>query len=404
MTEQTPKSPEWGTTTKLVVGLTLMAVLAALVIYYRSIVSSLIFAAIVSYLLRPIVIFLDEKTSLSWRASTTLVFLVLLILILGTMTGAGLAIAQQLISLLRLLQQVTADLPQLAEDLSTYLSQFGTLGEILNLSDLANRLLETVQPLLGQAGSIVGSVATGAAVSIGKIFIVLFVSYFMVAESHRVRLIDIESIPGYSYDIRRLGRQLSHIWETFFRGQIIIFMLVFSVYFVVLSVLGVRYSIVLAGLAGLAVFVPYVGLWTTVIVMGVVTFFQPANYFGLINWQYTALVLGIALAINFIFDNYITPRFYGSTLDIHPAAVLISALIAANLLGLLGIFLAAPAFATLKLIGLYMFRKMFDLDPWPEPEEESTPIEYPWARWWKIILEKIRALWKKIRPENLEQE
>jgi len=397
MNAETPKSASWSTTTKLVVGLTIVAVLAAVVLYYRSIVSSLIFAIILSYLLRPIIVFLTDKTFLSWRLSTTLVFVVLLILLLGGMTGAGFAIAQQLTSLVRLLQGVIADLPQIAEDLSNFLAQFGYLGEVINLPDLANRILETLQPLLGQAGSLVGSLATGAAVSIGKIFIVLFVSYFLISETRKVRLIDPEKFPDFEYDIRRMSRQLRHIWDTFFRGQIIIFMLVFVVYFFVLSILGVRYAIILGAMAGFAVFVPYVGLWLTVIVMALVTLLQPSNYFGLVAWQYSALVVGIALALNFIFDNYITPRFYGSTLDIHPAAVLISALVAANLFGLLGIFLAAPSFATLKLLGTYIMRKMFDLDPWPYPEEEFEPIEYPWYRWGRNIVQWVREKISQLR-------
>ncbi len=223
------------------------------------------------------------------------------------------------------------------------------------MNDLANRLLETIQPLLGQAGSIVGSLATGAAASIGRIFFIVFVAYFILSESQRVGEITFDQIPQYDYDIGRMTRQLRVIWDSFFRGQFIIFVMVFVVYLIILSGLGVRYSIALAVLTGLAVFVPYVGSWTSSIVMVLVTFFQPVNYFGLLPWQYSVMVLAISLTTNFIFDNYITPRFLGRTLDIHPAAVLVAALFMASLMGLVGIFLAAPVVATLKLLGLYVF-------------------------------------------------
>jgi predicted PurR-regulated permease PerM len=102
--------------------------------------------------------------------------------------------------------------------------------------------------------------------------------------------------------------------------------------------------------------------------------------------------LVIALVINFIFDNYISPRFLGRTLDIHPAAVVVAALFMASLLGIVGIFLAAPVVATLKLIGIYIFRKMADLDPWPEPEEEFRPLEFPWYRWSRQFRTWVREL------------
>ena len=196
-----------------------------------------------------------------------------------------------------------------------------------------------------------------------------------------------------------MSRTLKGIWASFFRGQIIIFVMVFFVYLVVLSTLGVRYSIALAVLTGLAIFIPYVGLWTTSIVMVLVTFFQSANYFGLPPWQYSILVLGIVLIINFIFDNYISPRFLGRTLDIHPAAVLVAALFMANLFGLIGIFLAAPIVATIKAVGLYVFRKLLDQDPWTEQEEESIPVEFPWFRWSR----QLKSWVERVRQKKKEK-
>lgn len=398
--QESIKSPYWNTTTKLVFGLTIVAILAGIFLYYRSIVSLLILAFIITYLFRPVVIYLTDKTDMSWRLSATLLFVLFLIMLIGLLTGAGLAIAQQVTSLVRVLQNFAENLPELANDLTVYLGQFGTIGEIIDLNDLANRALEAIQPFLGQLGSIVGTIATGAAASIGRLFFVVFVAYFILAESSQVGNISIEQIPQYDYDVRRMSRQLRIIWDSFFRGQIIIFMMVFVIYLIVLSALGVRYSIALAAMTGLAVFVPYVGIWVTASVLFLVTFLQPTNYFGLLPWQYAALVLAVTLVINFTFDNYITPRFLGRTLDIHPAAVLIAALVMASLLGIVGIFLAAPVVATLKLLGIYVFKKMFDLDPWPEPEVELHRIEFPWYRWARQLAEWLKTLWLRIRKDK----
>ena len=400
--QESIKSPSWNTTTKLVIGLTIVAILAGIFIYYRSVVSLLILSFIITYLFRPVVIYVTDRTKMSWRLSATLLFVLMIILLIGLLTGAGLAIAQQVASLVRVLQEFAENLPEFADEITVYLGQFGAVGELINLNDLANRALEIVQPLLGQAGSIVGSIATGAAVSIGRIFFVVFVAYFILAESQQVGKTPIDQIPQYDYDVRRMSRQLRIIWDSFFRGQIIIFMMIFVVYLIVLSSLGVRNSIALAAMTGLAVFVPYVGIWVTSSVLFVVTFFQPANYFGLLPWQYAAMVLAIALVINFSFDNYITPRFLGRTLDIHPAAVLVSALVMASLLGIVGIFLAAPVVATLKLLGIYVFKKMFDLEPWPDPEVDLHPIEYPWYRWSRQLAEWLKTVWARVRKEKTD--
>ncbi len=377
--EQTP-SPSWSTTTKLVIGLTLVAIFAGIFLYYRSVVSLMIMAFIITYLFQPVVQYLTVHTKMSWRLSASIVFLIFIILLIGLIAGAGLAVAQQLTGLVRVLEEITKIIPQIAEDLTSYLERFG-VGDIFNLSDLADRILETIQPLLGQAGSLVRSIATGAATGIGRIFFLILIAYFLLSESNRVENLPLIQIPHYDYDIKRMSRQLRSVWDSFFRGQIIIFVMVFFVYLLVFSGLGVRYSVALAALTGLAVFIPYVGIWITSIVLVLVTFFQPVNYFGMLNWQFAAMILAITLMINFTFDNYISPRFFGRTLDIHPAAVLVAALFMASLLGLVGIFLAAPVVATIKLVGIYVFRKMVDLDPWPDSEVENSQVEFPWYRW-----------------------
>ncbi len=394
-------SPSWSTTTKLVIGLTLVAAFAGIFLYYRSTISLMILAFIITYLFQPLVSFLTAKTGMSWRLSTTLVFLVFVILLIGLLTGAGLVIANQLTGLVRVLEVYTEKLPQFAEDLNASLAGFGA-GNFIDLSDLANRLLETIQPLLGQAGSLVGSIATGAATGIGRTVFVVLVAYFVLSESHRVGQISLIDSTVYANDLRRMSRQLGGIWASFFRGQIIIFVMVFIVYLIVYSSLGVRFSVALAALTGLAVFIPYVGIWVTSIVLVLVTFFQPVNYMGLQAWQFSGMILAITLMINFTFDNYISPRFFGKTLDIHPAAVLVAAIFMASLLGVIGIFLAAPVVATIKVVGIYVFRKMADLDPWPDPEVESTPVEFPWYRWVRQIRNWIKE--KRSHKQKPEQE
>jgi len=64
---------------------------------------------------------------------------------------------------------------------------------------------------------------------------------------------------------------------------------------------------------------------------------------------------------------------------VHPAAVLITALIAANLIGILGVVIAAPFLATISLLGRYIMRKMLDLDPWPSGEAvPASAMTFEW--------------------------
>jgi predicted PurR-regulated permease PerM len=255
-----------------------------------------------------------------------------------------------------------------------------------------------VQPLLSRTGTLLGTVAGSAANFFGWLLFVILVSYFVLAESGglRDRLIIVE-VPGYAQDLARLSRELGRIWNAFLRGQIILFILAVLVYSIMLSVLGVHYAIGLAFLAGFARFIPYVGPAINWILLVIVAYFQIFKLFDLPPFYYTLLVLGIALLIDQIFDNLVSPRILSDALKVHPAAVLVAAIIAANLFGILGVVVAAPVLATAALLWRYTMRKMLDLDPWPE-EELHHPLPPPGSRLlvplrrffrgWKLKLKK----------------
>ncbi len=66
-------------------------------------------------------------------------------------------------------------------------------------------------------------------------------------------------------------------------------------------------------------------------------------------------------------------------LKVHPALVLVGALLALRLLGFIGILLAAPVLATLKLIFSYLMKKLIDEDPWEELDGEEPREPARWA-------------------------
>lgn len=266
-----------------------------------------------------------------------------------------------------------------------------------NVNRLAEQVLSAVQPLLGQAGGLLATLASGTASTVGWGLFVILAAYFLLIDRERVSnpLAGIE-IPGFDADLQRLSSELANIWNAFLRGQVILFTLTLLIFSMVLSTLGTRYFLALALLAGLGRFVPYVGPLVTWTVTALVAYFQAGNYLGLVPWQYALVVIIFVVIVDQFFDNIISPRLMGQTLGIHPAAVLVAAIIAANLLGLVGVVLAAPVLATLMLVGRYTIRKMLDLDPWPEPELELPPVEYPWVRWGRRfeVLKKRFRRWR----------
>lgn len=362
------KSPSWNNTTKLVVTLGMIALSTFFVIRFNNILGPLFFAFLLAFLLYPIPDFFKEKLKVSWRVTAIIIYLILLVLFLGLITLGGFAVFDQLSSLIRFIQFEIKDLPVLLEKLSELRYEFG--GFVVDFSDIdlvsiGNQLLSLIQPVLSGLGTVVGSLAGKAAALIGWSLFSILISYFILSEAKGARsdLIKID-IPGYNYDIQQLSAELKRIWNAFLRGQLTIILITIVVYIILLGALGVNFYYGLAFIAGLARFVPYVGpvvAWTS---YGLVSLFQDTTIFGLESFPYALLVVGIAWITDVILDNFMVPRLMGDALKVHPAAVMVAVIVSANLFGFIGVLLAAPVLATAKLLGQYIFNKMFDFDPW----------------------------------------
>ena len=394
MNEPSPSSPHWGSTTKLVIALTVVAIAAGLFIQFHSIIGPLVMAFILAYLLYPVASFLQRGLHIVWPIAVAIIYLLMVILLLGLLTLGGVGLIQQAQNLVTVVQNNLTALPDLIQNLSGRVYQFGPFQfdfRTLDLTALSTQLLGMVNPLLGRTGTLLSTVASGAAQFLGWALFVLLISYFVLAESggFRGRIVWLD-IPGYAEDIHRLGYELSHIWNAFLRGQIIVFLMTAVTYTVVLTVFGVHYAIGIALLAGLAKFVPYVGPFITWTTLALITYFQPVRPLGLTPLTYTIIAVILALLIDQIFDNIISPRIFAQALRVHPAAVLVAAIVAANLLGLLGVVIAAPMLATVALLWRYTMRKMLDLDPWPEPQ--TQPLPPPGSR----LIVQIRRFWQDL--------
>lgn len=401
-TPDNSSSPYWNSTTKLVVGLTLAGLFLMLIIRFQNILAPLLVSILLAYLFHPLATFFNKKLKIPWAVISLLLYLIVFAAIIGLLTWGGISIGDQVQNLITYIQDLITRIPVFFEEVSSEPLQVGPFEfdlSQLELETLWTQLLSVVQPFLSSMGNLIGSLASG----IGNTFIwlvfTLLISYFILAESNSAKGILISfQIPSYQKDMSQLGKQLGDIWNAFLRGQLVVILITIAYYSVLLSILGVRYFFLLAILAGLARFVPYVGTavaWTT---YGLVALFQ-TNYFGMLPFPYALLVVGCAWVSDLLLDNFMVPRVMSDALAIHPAAVLVMVIVSASLFGFLGMLLAAPVLASLKLILTYLFRKLSDQDPWtnlrtiPPPE----PIKVTFARLAKGISGFAISVWNLLK-------
>ncbi len=404
------RSPQWSSTTKLVVALTMVAIMAGLLIRFRQFVGPLLISFVLAYILYPIGVFMHKRMHISWRLSSLILFLLLLIILGGVLTLSGLAIVDQVQNLINFLQLQIKNLPEIITNLTAKPIDLGFYQIDLahyDLTSVVNQLLGMVQPFLTNTANLLTKIATTTATTVAWLFFIILIAYFILAESGGARtgLLNF-SFPGYQDDFLRLGRELSRIWDAFLRGQIIIFLITVTVYTPLLGGFGVKYYYGIAILAGLARFVPYVGPWVTWITAAIVMLFQGTTIFGLSPLGYVIMVILTGVVIDFLMDNFIVPLLMSGALNIHPAAVMIAALVSASLFGLVGVLLAAPVLATLKLFSNYVIKKLTDQDPWESLETLSergpTQLAKNITEFWKrVIVFGNEHLFSKLSPNNI---
>lgn len=379
---------------KMVVALTIITIIAAIVIRFRNIIGPLLLSLMLSYLLYPAAVGMVKKFKMKWSLAVSILFVLIILILGGLLTWGGFALVTQLTAFIQFLQRTVTTLPDTIANLSQQSFTLGTYTFNLaqyDLNQLINPILGSVQPILSSMGVLVAKFASGAAEVFGWLAFILLVAYFILFETKGLsgQLIKVE-LPGYAQDIRRMGTELGRIWNAFLRGQLLIIAITVVVYTILLSILGLRFALGLALLAGLARFVPYVGpavAWTT---LGLVGFFQQTNYFGMTPIVYALMCVGIAWFMDVVLDNFVATRILAQTLRVHPAAVLVMALVGANLIGIIGVVLASPVTASIKLFGRYVIRKLFDLDPWEGLDQAgAAPAEHPW-------ITALRKFWKQM--------
>jgi predicted PurR-regulated permease PerM len=371
-----PTSPTWSTNTKLLVAATALIIIGAMVVRFWHLATPLMIAFIVAYLLHPVASFFQRRLGIPWALAVSVIYSIALVLTIVILGISGFELVQQIESLIELLQTTLNELPTTIANLSKTVIHIGPFifnAQNLPLENISTQLVESVRPLLGQTGNILAAVAGGAITTVGRLAFIVIISYFLLIESSGIsgRIVRV-NIPGYDEDVHRLSVSLSRIWNAFLRGQIIIFFITVVVYTVFLTLFGVRYAFGLALIAGLARFLPYIGPLINWVLLGLVAYFQVFKPFGFSPLGYTALVIGLAIVIDQLMDNMVAPRLMSRALRVHPAAVIVAVLIAADLLGMVGVVIAAPILASAILVGNYVLRKLMDQDPFP-PDEIRPP-------------------------------
>lgn len=331
-----------------IVGLVILAALAVWFLFLeRAILAPFIMAAIFAYILNPVITFLAEKTKFPRTLFIAFLYILLFTFIgwLGTV----------------LTRQILAE----AEELSSQAQGFlvGADAQIYAMpiwfQDSARNAIGSLREALTIEPANLLPLFSGAASRIFTVITFLFASFYFLKDGGRF----IDDILLFFSGERKLEveillRRINLILGNYLRGQLLIVLLMATLGFVLFTLLGVKYSLLLGIVIGLAEIIPMIGPIIAGVITVLVAALDGASVFGLDPIYDGALVLGGYVILNQIENYLIVPQIMGKVTKLHPLLVFFSVLAGGHLFGALGFILAVPVAASLRIILEYLLDKI----------------------------------------------
>ena len=354
---------QWSPVTKRMVVLLLLGI--AVFVIYRAgdIVRPFIWAAVLSYVLLPLVRLLEVRLH-SRAAAAAIVFLGLLALIVS---GARLLVplaVEQMTTFQRSLPELIAN-------------GQNTLVEFLNQLGM-----EDLQPIVfGPAATAPVEFTRNAAnlavpfiVGLGhfllEFLIFLIATFFLLRDWPRlITWIGRLAPRRYRHELVPLGQQVNVLLGRYVRGQLVLIVIMWVATTIALTAFGVPFSFLLGFMTGVLEIIPIIGPITAGAIASLVALGHP-NPFGWSQILYVAAIAIMYTILRHAEDYFVIPLVIGRIVRLHPAVVIFALLGGGALFGLIGVLLAVPVAATLRLVLIYVSAKLRDEDPYPRLEEE----------------------------------
>jgi predicted PurR-regulated permease PerM len=220
-------------------------------------------------------------------------------------------------------------------DLQSFSAQHGFVSDIQGSMDVANNYLQSA------AGGVFATVVNifGGLISFFLILVLTF--YFVVEETAIKNLVWFVAPDCYkSYIMHLIVRMQSKV-GMWLRGQLILNVTIFLLTLIGLLILNVQYALILALVAGITSFVPYVGS-----IMG--SF--PAIFISFIDSPLKAVFVAILYYIvHLIEGNILQPKVMQKAVGLNPIISILVLLIGYKLAGVIGIVLSIPATTALSV-------------------------------------------------------
>jgi len=370
------KRASWPYATKLTVSLLILVFIIYLLTRFQAFIIPIIISVIIAYVLNPLVNLIQKNIRLPRVMIIILTYLLVLAFLIG--------IPYLIVTFISRNFPTTQINPQdiiisIQNSLAKQYVIFGITIHPSNLVDQAINSLQTLlSPVIGQTVIILRDILT----SIIAIVFIIIISFFLIRDSARLdEWFTARVPPAYKPEYDWFRSEINQIWNAFFRGQILLAAVVTAIWFVIGMILGLPFAWAMAIFAGFMEFFPSIGHGIWLVVAALLALLLGSTWISIPHWVFMLIIIGLYTLFEPFDDYYLIPRIIGSKVHLLPLVVILGIVAGALLAGIIGIPLAAPTIATLRVIGQYLYANLFDMEWSPVSSLEPPPPRRHY--WWQ---------------------
>ena len=323
---------------------------------FSHIIPVFVWAGVTAYLFNPVITFLSEKTKLSKA-----VWIIFLYIFLGLLAYWSFTSLAPLIS-----NEVSDLVSGSLDDPSTFLGRIASQGPISILGfdiSLKNQVIIFSEWLKTQIPTQFFPIFFGAVEKLVFLLIYLVVTFYFILDSSKYIILLKRIIPlPYRQEIFDLLEDINLTLGAYIRAQVVLIFIMSAASFVALSILRIKYALMLSLATGLLEVIPIAGPIVATAVASTVALFQITTPYGLSNATLTIIVIAVYFALRQFEDYFIIPNVVSKFVKVHPVVAILALLVGGTVGGVLGLFLAIPTAAIIIVFLEYLYKKLTEED------------------------------------------
>lgn len=365
----------------------IFAIIVALCWYFRNVLIYIIIAFVVSLIGRPIMRFLKrlriKKFHIPDWLSAVLTIIVILGLLVLIVTQMVPMVSNIVYDALGVNGEMKIDSSYLDGINEWLIGMFPGLGKDFDLSVLAMEKLREVVDY-GNVSGIVGSVVSLVSNTFIGLFAVVFISFFFLKDADLFERIICALVPDrIEQTTKTTLNDIKQLLSRYFVGLVVEMLGVALIDFLglwLIARLDLSYAIGIAFIAGILNVIPYLGpLMGEVlgVVLGVILKVGIGAGLDVNVWVFALIIFAIMFGAQLVDNLVYQPVIYSTSIKAYPLEIFIVLLMAGYIGGMVGMFVAIPAYTVLRVIALrffHRFKPIQRLDPDLSDEDKIIGI------------------------------